>query len=268
MFVLATMMLLMVLGVSVIAAAGYNVGAGIAQANRTQLELYSSSMERTIKAAFVDVDEEQDKGEPLTAATTLGGQILREAISESGIFDNSLVDGVEPGSRTVVIVDITTINPGDFPADAIFIDPITITMTTADLPGDVNVEEYTIIITGQLNVFVNPYERRPPEYVFTGGTPEYQEVIYPATPLTMTITGDLVVNLLTEFAPIGNMNQEMPVPYTFESETTYRLDQLILTEGPIPSILFPITKTPEPELADMLINSDVVWTVINFVSFS
>ncbi|MCL2663353.1 MAG: hypothetical protein FWE83_08530 [Oscillospiraceae bacterium] len=260
MFVLATMMLLMVLGVSVIAAAGYNVGAGVVQHNRTQLELYSSSMERTIKAAF-DVDAVQPVGESLIDAETFGRQILREAISGSGIFP-------APSSTDSIILGLTRVVLDNTDHDPVNHTHITITMTPADnpdtLPAGVNVV-YTITITGVLDVFVNPYERRRTESVFTGGIPAFQDIVHDATAMTMTITGDLEVELVTTFEPVGNLNQAMPVPYTFDSVTTYRLDQLVLEEN-LGS--FVSTKADEPVLGDMLIDSPVVWTVIRYESFS
>jgi hypothetical protein len=216
-------------------------------------------MERTIKAAF---DAPQPVGVPLATATTLGGQILREAISESGIFPPlTSTAGIILGPTVIdVNIPMTTVNV-----------PVPATIT---LPGDVEVE-YTITITGQLMVFVNPYYRYDTlGDVFVGtdpdGDPIYDTVSIDATAMTMTITGDLVVNLLTTFAPVGNMNQAaLPdVPYTFNSETTYRLDQLVLIEDETNPIPF-IEKVADPVLEVMLISPDtpVVWTVIKYESF-
>jgi hypothetical protein len=228
-------------------------------------------MERTIKAAFVDVDEDQDEGESLIDAETLGGQILREIINESEIFPASPMDEIRLGFTRVVLDNIDGIDPDDLPAGVIFIDPITIAITPDDLPVDVNVE-YTIIVTGELNVFVNSYQRHGmlPD-VFIGvdpitGDPIMESVPIDAEEMTMTISGVLEVNLVTTFVPVGNMRQDTPeVPFIFESTTTYRLDQIVLTED-----MDPLGKLKEddPELEVMLISSPVVWTVISYESFS
>jgi hypothetical protein len=220
-------------------------------------------MERTIKSAFVDVDEDQDEGEQITAATTFGGQILREAIRRSGIFPATVVGDVIRGA-TVIVLDDTDPNPANRTH-------ITVNITPDDLPEDVNVT-YTITITGQLFVFVNPFERHDMQEVFVTdpvtGDPVMDTVPIDATPMTMTIAGDLDINLLTTFIPTGSMNQEEPVPYTFESVTTYRLEQLILIEDLDPLNPFDILKEDDPALADMLIDSPIVWTVIRYESFS
>jgi len=68
-FVLAAMLLLMALGVSAITAAGYNFSAGLTQRDRSQLNLYVSSMEQTIHASLV----EDVTGENIMSAGSLGG---------------------------------------------------------------------------------------------------------------------------------------------------------------------------------------------------
>jgi len=77
-FVLAVMLLLMAIGVSAITAAGYNYGAGLAQRDRNQLELYTSSMERTIHSSLL----KGITGETILSADSLRGLILRDAYLE------------------------------------------------------------------------------------------------------------------------------------------------------------------------------------------
>ena len=250
MFVLATMMLLMVIGVSAIVAAGYNVGAGVVQHNRTQLELYASSMERTIKVAF---DEEEVVGTLLTNSSTLGGRIIHEIIRGSTIFPASAADDVMIGAIPPINIDIRIeLEPDDTPET---------------LPDGVDAT-YTLQIEGWLYVFINPYQRHHTENVFGGVDDDDNEIIFyipvDATPMTATITGDIIVHLITEYTPVGGLNQQVLVPYTFESVTTYRLDTVDIIENPVP---FDVLKTAEPTLGVMRINSPVLWTVIRYESF-
>ena len=77
-FVLASMLLLLAIGVSAVTAAGYNHGAGLAQRDRNQLEMYVSSMERTIHSALM-----QDiTGMSVVGTNTLRGMVLRDAYRE------------------------------------------------------------------------------------------------------------------------------------------------------------------------------------------
>ena len=74
-FVLAAMLLLMALGVSAITAAGYNFSASLTQRNRSQLNLYVSSMEQTIHFSLTgDVTDEY-----IVSVESLGGWFLKEA---------------------------------------------------------------------------------------------------------------------------------------------------------------------------------------------
>ena len=85
-FVLAAMLLLMAIGVSAITAAGYNYNAGLAQSGRSQLDLYVSSMERTIHGALM----EDTTGQAVISSQELSGLILRDAyLSGPGKYTGS-----------------------------------------------------------------------------------------------------------------------------------------------------------------------------------
>jgi len=88
-FVLAAMLLLMAIGVSVITAAGFNLGAGFAQRDRNQLEMFASSMERTIRAMLM----ESETGEPVLDTHGLSARIMRDIYLHDdarGILEYSL----------------------------------------------------------------------------------------------------------------------------------------------------------------------------------
>jgi len=246
MFVLASMMLLLVIGVSAIVAAGLNVGAGAAQHDRTQLELYSSSMERTIKAAF---EREETVGANLVDAQTLGGQLLSRLIADSDVFYQNALGQPAVASGAVIIDVNETIElaPGGT--------PIT-------LPDGIDAT-YTMRITGQLFVFVNTFQRNETVPVFIGVDGDGNDIYHPvevfATPMTATVTGDFIIELLTVYNPVSGLHG---VPLSFSSETTYRLDNLILTEGD-----FAEDKKTLPELDELMLSNQVVWTVIRYESF-
>jgi len=74
-FVLASMLLLIAIGVSAVTAAGYNRGAGLIQRDRNQLGLYVSSMERTIHSSIM----EHITGQSVIGVNTLRGSVIRDA---------------------------------------------------------------------------------------------------------------------------------------------------------------------------------------------
>jgi len=74
-FVLASMLLLIAIGVSAVTAAGYNHGAGLMQRGWNQLDLYVSSMERTIHSSLM----QHITGKSITGVDTLRGSIIRDA---------------------------------------------------------------------------------------------------------------------------------------------------------------------------------------------
>jgi len=98
-FVLAAMALLLTVGVATLTAASANAGARIDRMVRTRVELYADSLQRTIMREL-EVGIKNDINEPLTSATTLGGQLLRVAYtayiaganSIKRSFDNPSID--------------------------------------------------------------------------------------------------------------------------------------------------------------------------------
>jgi hypothetical protein len=75
-FVLASMLLLMTIGISSLTAAGANYGAGLARRAENQLNLFMNSMELTLRAAM---EEPDTPGERIDAAAkTLNRLILQD----------------------------------------------------------------------------------------------------------------------------------------------------------------------------------------------
>ena len=164
-FVLAVMLLLMAIGVSAITAAGLNFGAGVVQSERTQLSMYVSSMERTVKAML----EENDSGVSLSGVQTLAGRLLKSAYGNGG-------------GLYIIAGNAVTM--------------------TADSP-DGNAK-YEITLTGSLNVQIRePYDltdwiedpedpEAPPIEVFAGRTEQ-----------SARINGEVTVTQTTTFTSPG-----------------------------------------------------------------
>jgi hypothetical protein len=85
-FVLASMLFLLALGVSALTAAGLSHRAERVQSRRNQMAMYTSSMERVIRAAL-----EEEGGDTLT------GHIF-EAVFNEAVFDYEFVPTVMTGS--------------------------------------------------------------------------------------------------------------------------------------------------------------------------
>jgi len=211
-FVLAAMWLLMALGVSAITAAGMNVGAGVAQRDRNQLELYASSMERTVKAAF---DGAADKNGGNTVvyninddADTLGRLILREAFNKSFFADDSSGFIAPPESGDEMQYEYT------LDTDIFSFTPV-ITVDSEDIEA-----VYHIEINGEVCFKTYPYKRYKKiydKYVMAGE--EY------ATPLTaMIAANEIVVTQTTEYPAPGGEHLSKT------TETTYRYEGGYLVE--------------------------------------
>jgi len=232
MFVLATMMLLIVMGVSAIVAAGLNAGASAVQRDRTQLELYASSIDRTIRDALA-VTEAPNR--MLSATQTLGGQILREAISNSEMFPE------DPGGREVPVEVRAVFNNTD-PTDD---DPVRFRVTR---PAGVDAV-YTVVVSGNLRIVKEPYLRASTE----------GPVTIPSTPMMATVTGEITVEVMTVFTPAGAFR---PLdPYTFSSFTTYSLNGSVVLEE-TGTAVDDGTKIDPPLFGDMILRNAISWTVI------
>ena len=247
MFVLASMMLLVVIGVSAIAAAGLNAGAAAVQRDRTQLEMYASSLERTINTALA---VQESPNTMLSDARTLSGRILREAIWNGNIFPASATDPVVPGQRLI-------------PVDVLF----NITATSMAMPPAVIDAVYTIHVTGNLLINIDIYQRFDNESFFAGYDPITGDPIFvdtPATPMVILVSGfmdDLIVEVITTYEPIGGIRPGM-APMTLSTSTTYRLENsIVLIEDDI-YFSFNPGKQSEPQFTDMKIDSEIIWTVI------
>ena len=156
-FVLAAMMLLMVVGVSVITAASLSFGANLAGRDRNQLELYVSSMERTVRAALVedpfDNPIEDPYDDAIPGARTLGGWILREAYQRGPgrhTIDFPITLGVPEGCGAAYTVGISA------SMNVQIIEPVIETVWEevwgADpegLDGEENIIDYVEVVVGR-----------------------------------------------------------------------------------------------------------------------
>ena len=115
MFVLAVMLLLMALGVSAITAAGLNLGASVARRDRNRLELYSNSMERTVKAAL---DDQLAAGAALNMPHSLTERMVWHALNEAYEDPaNPLLYDSAPGSHLITVGMSLTAESPDGAAD-------------------------------------------------------------------------------------------------------------------------------------------------------
>jgi len=183
MYVLASMMLLMAIGVSAITAASMNIGAGIVHRNRTQLDLYAGSLERTIKS---ELDKPEFNATVLDSAGTLSGRILRAALVNAianDIFDHEWFFTNNRSERRYDVSNTFSITLDDIA----FLDSV-----------DVRYEEIEIIT--DLRVTVSRYERFRP----AGGTDrEGNVLLFPiyAEPMQALITGSITIRQTTIYDP-------------------------------------------------------------------
>jgi len=183
-FVLASMLLLMAIGISAITAAGLSHGASYMKRDRNQLDLFAGSMERTIKAAL----EADISGAPVSNSRSLGGAILCAA-HKSG-----------PGRHTLSY----TINPslpGDWGA-----------AYTVDITAVMSVEVFYPVTDTQRAAAAQTANQG-------GGSnaPGYGKLTG-RTPKTAMINGDVTVTQTTVYQP-GAAGDK---PLTKITKTTYR----------------------------------------------
>ena len=117
-FILAITFLLLSLGVSVLTAAGLNFGATAAQRDRSQLDIYASSMERVVK---VIIEEEEDNisglSRPVNDSRTLVGLILHDVLTAavpqgegSHYITGSMPLSTRAGIETIKLPDPTDLS--------------------------------------------------------------------------------------------------------------------------------------------------------------
>jgi hypothetical protein len=224
MFVLAIMLLLMAIGISVVTAAGQNFGASLAQRDRNQLDLYVSSMERTLRAVLV----ESAVGETMSGSTvdSMTGRILREA------YQN-----VYPSTTGSYNVNMT--------------------LSSESPDGDA---EYDIVITGTIYVTITlPVETW--EYITDDPDDPDAEpvlVLVSRTPLSATASGTINVMLTTRYeAPVRGAftpNTGGGLLST-RTVTTYRYNGAVIEE------LLPLSPADPVVDTNLLINYSGIWTV-------
>jgi len=286
MYVLATMMLLMAVGVSAITAAGMNAGAAAVQRDRTQLEMYSSSFERTIRTALEEQEEPNislstidNNVSFLTDVETLGGHIIFEAIALSEIFPvQPVVPDPEDDPETPI--EIGSIRLDNFP-------PIIRNGITVDIIDDdtltYNIQITAGDVTGTLKITVAPYERYKEIEYFAGyeTDPDTGEIIAEimeteyvyATQMVMTVSGEITIRQRTLYTPAGAGRLGLGAGTQLEMSTsvTYRLANdvilLELTNVFSSDIDFPddSDKWLEPKFEEMVIVSPIEWTVTGHV---
>ena len=206
MFVLAAMLLLMAIGVSAITAAGLSFGASIDQREWSQLDIYVSSMERTMKAAL----EANDMGDCILDAKALTSHLLKLA------YDS-----------------------GDGPYS--FEESAAVNLTAQSPDGDA---DYRVVISGEFNVQVFEPIIIKEWVAVEGGEPgepgdpddpddpdaepeiEYVEVQVDRTPKIVMISGEIVVTQTTRYQAPDE------VIHTMITSTTYRLNGVVIEEDP------------------------------------
>ena len=230
-FVMVSMFFLLALGTAAFTAAGLSHGVNLAQRDRNQLDLYVSSMERTIKAVLEQAWTPQawrSLAPPATRASilyehnTLGGRVLLDAYTSS---KNPLHYG--PLARI-------TIEPGDVTLPGGFVS------TPGSLADGVSQEsvKYTISIIVDSETFhvvsmpFNRCERRDDVLDDDGNI---IETIDPyCMPLVVTMSGEIRVVIHTEYTtPVGEV-------LSMTTTTTYRVHNIRLEETGI-IITDPIT---------------------------
>lgn len=239
MYVLATMMLLMAIGVSAITAAGMNAGAAAVQRDRTQLDIYSSSMERTIMSSLENTSS-INPGVPVSSNATLSGRILFSIIESMFEQLNDLEDDDEYFFGNPFNIDIT---------DEILID----VTTPAGVAVNANYDAVRVIPNITIKAESFP---RAGEIDFINvdadGNPFPDTMPINLTPMTLTLSGEIRIRISTSYTPPGGVLRPagLAVLQTI-TETTYRLTPVSITEIDVPN------KTAWPVSADMIFESAV-----------
>lgn len=184
-FVLAAMLLLMAIGVSAITAAGLNMGAGIAQRDRNQLDLYASSMERTVKASL---EKKEPDGTSIPNVQTLTGRIIRAAYENgSGLYDLTGANALE--------------------------------LTASSPDGGA---KYKIVISGNFKVHIIPPVEYT-EWIESTVVDEegnsvlvYEEKTTGRSPQTATIDGKITAVQTTEYSTLGGRDLSVTTATSYQ----------------------------------------------------
>ena len=174
-FVLASMLLLMAIGVSAITAAALNHGAVLVQRDRNQLNLYISSMERTMRAALL----ETEPGATLDIANTFTGRFLREAYMSNGMIGQWQITAQAPGGGVRYdMVFAVRVDTGGMPDINVFIDPYIYIPEQYDIDEDGNA------------FLVSPAFRKPESATIDATMTVTQNVFYDneTSPVSVTMT--------------------------------------------------------------------------------
>lgn len=193
-FVLAVMLLLLALGVSALTAAGLNFGAGTAQRERSQLHLYAHSMERVIRAALENSEEQSETA--LVDAETLGGWIMRDVL-----FTENAAGFWEWRDEFAPVFN-APIGTTAIPA------PILIELSGFSVSSEKFGAEYEIEVFGAMTVQVSPYRRYFVDMYW---------VPHNAMRFEATVTGQATIRLTTRFTTPGGS------VLTSVTETVYSL---------------------------------------------
>ena len=237
-FVLAAMLMLMALGVSALTAAGLNFGVNIEQSHRNQLNLYSSSMNRTIRAAMeatpvVDV--------PLDDADTFGSQIIAAVFAE--FFNATSINGVDE-------IDWTT--PDDF---YIFV--------RSDISGDTSTN---LIVKPMLSINTNQFSRSL--------VPPLPLPAVNATRFHAWVSGEIIIEQTTTFNPavgseislrtrtVYRLRDSAPSGF-YVNVSDYDISDSFYTGALLREEIWTYSKVDPPELEDIVIVNSGTWEVVS-----
>ena len=255
-FVLGAMMFLLALGASALTAAGVAFGAGFAQQERNQLELFVSSTERTLLALL--------ENEAVTMGydgddLKIGSWIIQRVVEE-------FFAGVPDGSGGFITPP--AINPQGYLrlpntiSEAVFFSVpsqghnILLSDIEVTTPTDDGVLTQTLMIEGWVNIGGSDFVRRHVQNPYPGwpsGLPIPEPI--PSTPLVITIsTGILTARITTTYTPPSGQNMTTTTWITLELA-----DPIILVEAMAGSVVF---NTVLPSFTNMSIVELGQWEVI------
>ena len=240
--------MLMALGVSALTAAGLNFGVSLAQNHQNQLNLYSSIMDRTIRAAMeadpiiADLLADLPTAVPISDAYTLGSQIIAAVLFEF-FYYMATEDEDEDEDEEYEI------NWGRYE----------ITWTTdfyislhSDISG-IDGLEHEIIIRPRLIVSTNEFSRGPT-----------------ATRFYAWVSGDVVIEQTTKFTPPDGQVIYVVTRTIYEllPEVCVDVDDSDIVDTFYTGALFreevwTYSKTYLPEPEDIVIVNSGTWRVVS-----
>jgi len=269
MFVLATMLLMLAIGISTLTASGLSAGSVLAQRDRNQLNLYASSMERTILAAL-HIEEHPSPDimtDTLDDVDTLGDWILWYLFyGHTCNADSDCAD--DCGSVLDRLEDAATAS-GEFSLPQV---AKTLSFNIeVDAPVDDDSVSFMVELSGHVTANVQPFRRFVPVGMEEPDDDDddddyYEELPIPgnATPLSATVNAQVVVTLTTTYNGMvhrtraGEFGAGPTTDIGMITEATYKFS------GIVREYMLEETNENLPTLSDLFVIQSTGWELLRY----